>query len=31
VYDAESGSQRQRRLREEGGLDALCDDLMLSP
>ena len=31
VYDAESGAARQRRLREESGLDALCEDLVLSP
>ena len=31
VYDAESGAERQRRLREESGLDALCEDLVLSP
>lgn len=30
VYDAESGSERQRRLRDESGLDALCTDLVLS-
>ena len=30
VYDAESGSERQRRLRDESGLDALCADLILS-
>ncbi|WP_418282644.1 glutamate--cysteine ligase [Halorubrum sp. DTA98] len=29
VYDDESGSERQRRLRESGGLDALCTDLIL--
>ena len=31
VYDAESGSERQRRLREESGVDTLCADLVLSP
>ncbi|MFC5278468.1 glutamate--cysteine ligase [Halorubrum rubrum] len=29
VYDAESGTERQRRIREERGLDALCADLVL--
>ncbi|MFB6140036.1 MAG: glutamate--cysteine ligase [Halosimplex sp.] len=29
VYDAESGAERQRRLREEEGVDALCDSLRL--
>ena len=29
VYDAESGSARQRRLREAEGLDALCESLVL--
>ncbi|MFB6160607.1 MAG: glutamate--cysteine ligase [Haloferacaceae archaeon] len=29
VYDAESGATRQRRLREAGGLDALCADLLV--
>ncbi|WP_436931913.1 glutamate--cysteine ligase [Halosimplex halobium] len=29
VYDAESGAERQRRLREEEGVDALCDALRL--
>ncbi|WP_418284676.1 glutamate--cysteine ligase [Halorubrum sp. DTA46] len=31
VYDAESGTERQRRLRAESGLDELCDDLLVSP
>ena len=31
VYDAESGSDRQRRLRDESGADALCADLIVSP
>src|SRR6056297_2890343 len=31
VYEAESGAERQRRLREESGLDALCADLILAP
>ncbi|RAW46097.1 carboxylate--amine ligase [Halorubrum sp. 48-1-W] len=30
VYDAESGTDRQRRIHEEGGLDALCADLVLN-
>ncbi|WP_281193635.1 glutamate--cysteine ligase [Halorubrum sp. F4] len=30
VYDAESGTDRQRRIRETGGLDALCSDLVLA-
>jgi carboxylate-amine ligase len=29
VYDAESGAERQRRLREEEGVAALCDALAL--
>ncbi|WP_254544373.1 glutamate--cysteine ligase [Halomarina pelagica] len=29
VYAGESGADRQRRLREEGGLDALCESLLL--
>ena len=29
VFDAESGADRQRRLRSEDGLDALCSDLVL--
>ncbi|MFB6083102.1 MAG: glutamate--cysteine ligase [Halorientalis sp.] len=29
VYDAESGARRQRRLRDERGMDALCRDLRL--
>ncbi|MFW5974040.1 MAG: glutamate--cysteine ligase [Natrialbaceae archaeon] len=29
VYDRESGSSRQRRIREEGGVDALCESLLL--
>ena len=29
VFDAESGADRQRRLRAEGGLDAVCSDLLL--
>ena len=29
LYDAESGAERQRRLRESEGVDALCDDLAL--
>jgi len=31
VYESESGSARQRRLRDEAGVDALCDDLIVSP
>ncbi|MFB6205943.1 MAG: glutamate--cysteine ligase [Haloglomus sp.] len=31
VYDAESGAERQRRLRETRGLDALCEALILQP
>jgi carboxylate-amine ligase len=31
VYDAESGAMRQRRLRNEGGLDRLCESLVLRP
>ena len=31
LYDRESGAQRQRRLRADEGLDALCADLVLSP
>ncbi len=30
VYDAESGSERQRRLHRESGLDALCSDLVVT-
>ncbi len=30
VLDGESGSDRQRRIREEDGIDALCADLVLS-
>jgi carboxylate-amine ligase len=30
IYDAESGSTRQRRLRSEAGVDALCDSLLLA-
>ncbi len=29
LYDRESGAARQRRLRDESGLDALCTDLLL--
>ncbi|WP_207588777.1 glutamate--cysteine ligase [Halomontanus rarus] len=29
VYEAESGASRQRRLREEEGVDALCESLLL--
>ncbi|WP_181692189.1 glutamate--cysteine ligase [Natronomonas sp. LN261] len=29
LYEAESGAERQRRLREEEGLDALCASLVL--
>jgi carboxylate-amine ligase len=29
VYDRESGAERQRRLHEEAGIDALCADLTL--
>ncbi|MHC3437308.1 glutamate--cysteine ligase [Natrialbaceae archaeon A-gly3] len=29
VYERESGSERQRRLREEEGVDALCESLFL--
>ncbi|WP_293029527.1 glutamate--cysteine ligase [Natronococcus sp.] len=29
VYDRESGAERQRRLREEEGADALCESLLL--
>jgi carboxylate-amine ligase len=29
LYDAESGTVRQRRLRAEGGLDRLCEGLLL--
>ncbi|WP_229112316.1 glutamate--cysteine ligase [Halapricum desulfuricans] len=29
IYEGESGSQRQRRLRDEVGVDALCDALQL--
>ncbi|WP_335998618.1 glutamate--cysteine ligase [Halorientalis halophila] len=29
VYDGESGAERQRRLRDEGGMDALCAALRL--
>jgi carboxylate-amine ligase len=31
LYESESGAERQRRLREEAGLDALCDALLLDP
>ncbi|MFD1571969.1 glutamate--cysteine ligase [Halorubrum laminariae] len=31
VYESESGATRQRRLRDEAGVDALCADLILSP
>jgi len=31
VYESESGAARQRRLRDEAGVDALCDDLIVSP
>ncbi|MEF8819273.1 MAG: glutamate--cysteine ligase [Haloferacaceae archaeon] len=30
LYDAESGAARQRRLREAGGLDRLCEGLVLA-
>jgi carboxylate-amine ligase len=29
LHDAESGAERQRRLRDERGVDALCDSLRL--
>ncbi len=29
IYEVESGATRQRRLREEEGIDALCEDLVL--
>ena len=29
LYDRESGAKRQRRLREQDGVDALCDSLLL--
>ena len=29
IYERESGSERQRRLREEEGVDALCESLVL--
>ena len=29
IYDSESGAEKQRRLRENGGLDAVCDSLRL--
>jgi carboxylate-amine ligase len=29
VFDAESGAARQRRLRDEAGVDALCESLVL--
>ncbi len=29
LYDRESGASRQRRLRREGGMDAVCEDLVL--
>jgi carboxylate-amine ligase len=29
MYDAESGAERQRRLHESEGLDAVCEDLLL--
>ncbi len=29
VFDAESGADRQRRIRSEGGPDALCSDLVI--
>jgi carboxylate-amine ligase len=29
LYDRESGASRQRRLREQDGVDALCDSLVL--
>ena len=29
LLDAESGAQRQRRIREERGVDALCDSLLV--
>jgi len=31
VYEAESGAARQRRIREESGVDALCSDLLVRP
>jgi carboxylate-amine ligase len=31
LYESESGAERQRRLREEEGLDALCAALLLDP
>jgi carboxylate-amine ligase len=29
VYDAESGAERQRRIHEESGFDAVCEDLTI--
>jgi carboxylate-amine ligase len=29
IYDAESGAKRQRNLRESGGLDAVCEALLI--
>ncbi|MFB6183138.1 MAG: glutamate--cysteine ligase [Haloarculaceae archaeon] len=29
IYDAESGAQRQRRIRDHDGVDALCESLVL--
>jgi carboxylate-amine ligase len=29
IYDAESGAQRQRNLRESGGIDAVCEALLI--
>ena len=31
VYDDESGASRQRRIREEVGVDALCESLLMRP
>ncbi|MFO7926555.1 MAG: glutamate--cysteine ligase [Halobacteriota archaeon] len=29
IYDCESGAERQRRLKEQGGLDAVCESLLI--
>ena len=31
VYATESGSERQRRILNEGGIEAVCSQLQLSP
>lgn len=31
LYDRESGARRQRRIRRDAGVDALCDALVLDP